>query len=205
MISMDIAVWLRGLGLEQYERAFRENDIDPELLPELTADDLIGLGIGSIGHRRRLLAAIAALRSSEPNPPADLPKPPAIYPKRQKGVAERRQLTVMFSDLADSTVLASRLDPEEPGEVIGAYHRCVAEAVSRFEGFLAKYLGDGVLAYFGYPVAHEDDTERVSEPAEVIPALRRALDVNTSGRPAYIEFICCQYPVYGQWVGRGAE
>jgi class 3 adenylate cyclase len=157
---MDIAVWLRGLGLEQYDQAFRENDIDPELLPELTADDLIGLGIGSIGHRRRLLAAIAALRSSEPNPPADLPKPPAVYPKRQKGVAERRQLTVMFSDLADSTVLASRLDPEEMGEVIGAYHRCVAGAVSRFDGFLAKYLGDGVLAYFGFPTAHEDDAER---------------------------------------------
>jgi class 3 adenylate cyclase len=205
MISMDIAVWLRGLGLEQYERAFRENDIDPELLPELTADDLIGLGIGSIGHRRRLLAAIAALRSSEPNRPADLPEPPAIDPKRQPGVAERRQLTVMFSDLANSTMLASRVDPEELGEVIGTYHRCVAEVVGRFNGFLAKYLGDGVLAYFGYPVAHEDDTERVSEPAEIIPALRRALDINTSGRPAYIEFICCQYPIYGQWVGRSAE
>jgi class 3 adenylate cyclase len=205
MISMDIAVWLRGLGLEQYERAFRENDIDPELLPELTADDLIGLGIGSIGHRRRLLAAIAALQSSEPNRPADLPEPPAIDPKRQPGVAERRQLTVMFSDLANSTMLASRVDPEELGEVIGTYHRCVAEVVGRFNGFLAKYLGDGVLAYFGYPVAHEDDTERVSEPAEIIPALRRALDINTSGRPAYIEFICCQYPIYGQWVGRSAE
>jgi class 3 adenylate cyclase len=157
---MDIAVWLLGLELEQYEQAFRENDIDPELLPELTADHRIGLGIGSIGHRRRLLAAIAALRSSEPNRPADLPEPPAIDPRRQKGVAERRQLTVMFSDLADSTVLASRLDPEEMGEVIGAYHRCVAGAVERFDGFLAKYLGDGVLAYFGYPVAHEDDAER---------------------------------------------
>jgi class 3 adenylate cyclase len=142
---------LQGLGLEQYEQAFRENDIDPELLPELTADDLIGLGIGSIGPRRRLLAAIAALRSSEPNRLADLPEPPAIDPKRQKAVAERPQLAVIFSDLADPTARASRLDPEEMGDVIGAYHRCVAGAVSRFDGFLAKYLGDGVLAYFGFP------------------------------------------------------
>jgi len=107
-----------------------------------------------------MLAAIAALRSSEPNPSADLPKPPANDPERQPGVAERRQLTVMFSDLADSTALAQNIDPEELGEVIASYHRCVAEAVGHFDGFLAKYLGDGVLAYFGYPMAHEDDAER---------------------------------------------
>jgi class 3 adenylate cyclase len=195
--SMDIAVWLQGLGLEQYEQAFRENDIDPELLPELTADDLIGLGIGSIGHRRRLLAAIAALRSSEPNRPADLPEPPAIDPKRQKAVAERWQLTVMFSDLADSTVLASRLDPEELGEVIGAYHRCVAEAVERFDGFLAKYLGDGVLAYSGYPVAHEDDAERAVRAG--LEGTRAVTALDGGGAPLRARVGIATGPGGGRW------
>ena len=180
-ISMDIAGWLRGLGLEQYEQAFRENDIDPQLLPELTADDLIGLGVGSIGHRRRLLAAIAALRPRELGPSDEPSKPPAVDTRRRQGAAERRQLTVMFSDLADSTALASRLDPEELGEVIGAYHRCVAEAVSRFDGFLAKYLGDGVLAYFGYPVAHEDDAERAVRAG--LEVTRRVAALSGPGSP----------------------
>ena len=157
---MEIAAWLRGLGLEQYVQSFRENDIDAKVLPELTADDLMDLGVTSIGHRRRLLAAIAALWPPEPSPSDEMPKPPAVDPRQQPGAAERRQLTVMFSDLVESTMLASRLDPEELGEVIGAYHRRVAEVIGRFDGFLAKYLGDGVLAYFGYPVAHEDDAER---------------------------------------------
>jgi class 3 adenylate cyclase len=148
---MDITAWLRGLGLEQYAQSFRENNVDAAVLPALTADDLIGLGVSSIGHRRRLLAAIAS---------AELPQPPTGDARRQPGAAERRQLTVMFSDLVDSTMLASRLDPEELGEVIGVYHRCVADVVGRFDGFLAKYLGDGVLTYFGYPTAHEDDAER---------------------------------------------
>jgi class 3 adenylate cyclase len=111
---MGIAGWLRDLGLERYEQAFLENDIDAAVLPELTADDLISVGVSSIGHRRRLLAAIAAPRSPEPGPSDELPKPPAIG-ARQPGAAERRQLTVMFSDLVDSTILASRLDPEELG------------------------------------------------------------------------------------------
>jgi len=134
---MDITAWLRGLGLEQYAQSFRENNVDAAVLPALTADDLIGLGVSSIGHRRRLLAAIAS---------AELPQPPTGDARRQPGAAERRQLTVMFSDLVDSTMLASRLDPEELGEVIGVYHRCVADVVGRFDGFLSKYLGDGVLA-----------------------------------------------------------
>jgi class 3 adenylate cyclase len=154
---MDVAEWLRGLGLEQYAPAFRDNDIDGEVLRRLGGDDLRELGVASVGHRRRLLDAIAALENAQQAPEASLAPAPAVG---AAGAAERRQLTVMFSDLADSTMLASRLDPEELGKVIGAYHRCVADVVGRFDGFLAKYLGDGVLAYFGFPVAHEDDAER---------------------------------------------
>jgi class 3 adenylate cyclase len=152
---MDVAEWLRGLGLEQYLPAFRDNDIDAEVLRRLTADDLREIGVASIGHRRRLLDAVKALGDAPPAPPA-APEPAIAA----GGEAERRQLTVMFCDLVDSTALSSRLDPEELGEVIGAYHRCAAEVVRRFDGFLAKDLGDGVLAYFGYPLAHEDDAER---------------------------------------------
>ena len=154
---MDVAEWLRGLGLEQYGPAFRDHDIDGEVLRRLTGDDLRELGVASVGHRRRLLDAIAALGEARPALEESLSPAPT---RGAAGEAERRQLTVMFSDLADSTALASRIDPEELSEVIAAYHRCVAEVIVRFGGFLAKYLGDGVLAYFGFPVAHEDDAER---------------------------------------------
>ena len=154
---MDVAEWLRRLGLEQYAPGFRDNDVDGEVLRRLTGEDLRELGVASVGHRRRLIDAIAALSDTQPAPEASLAPAPALGTARE---AERRQLTVLFSDLVDSTLLASRLDPEEYAAVIGAYHRCVAETVGRFDGFLAKYLGDGVLAYFGYPAAHEDDAER---------------------------------------------
>jgi class 3 adenylate cyclase/predicted ATPase len=154
-MAIDVADWLHGLGLEQYMPAFAANDIDGEILPELTTDDLIGLGITSIGHRRKLLAAIAGLRGEAPQPLAEI-SPAAVV----AGEAERRQLSVMFCDLVGSTPLSARYDPEDLREVIGAYHRCVAETVARFAGFVAKYMGDGVLIYFGYPEAHEDDPER---------------------------------------------
>jgi len=156
---MDVVGWLRGLGLERYVPAFRDNDIDGEVLRRLTAEDLRELGIASIGHRRRLLDAIAALRDRQPTagaPPAPAPATTAA------GEAERRQLTVMFCDLVGSTPLSARLDPEDLRGIIGSYHRCVAETVESFGGFVARYMGDGALVYFGYPRAHEDDAERAT-------------------------------------------
>jgi class 3 adenylate cyclase len=156
---MDIGGWLRRLGLEQYEAAFRENAISEKVLPNLTAEDLKDLGVGMIGHRRILLDAIAALRA-ETSAPTPLSVTPRVTDKAVEDSAERRQVTVMFSDLVGSTALSTRLDPEDLREVISAYQRCVADTVRRSGGFVARYMGDGVLIYFGYPVAHEDDGER---------------------------------------------
>jgi SAM (Sterile alpha motif) domain-containing protein/adenylate/guanylate cyclase family protein len=165
--ELEVTAWLRGLGLQQYADAFRENAVDADVLFDLTGDDLHDLGVALIGHRRKLLAAIAALRAErDPSRPtgegsavasAELRGPDPHGPRTD---AERRQLTVMFCDLVGSTALSARSDPEDLREVIGAYHRCVADTVARFDGFVAKYMGDGVLVYFGYPQAHEDDAER---------------------------------------------
>ena len=152
---MDVAAWLRGLGLEQYAPAFRDNDVDGEVLPELTADDLISIGVTSVGHRRKLLEAIAGLGTAVPTAVVAAPAPGA--PAQVD--AERRQLTVMFCDIVGSTALSTRYDPEDLRELIGGYHRAVAETVGRFDGFVAKYMGDGALLYFGYPQPHEDDAE----------------------------------------------
>jgi class 3 adenylate cyclase len=157
---MDVAAWLRGLGLEQYAPAFRDNDVDGEVLPELTADDLISIGVTSVGHRRKLLAAIAALRAGPPAVVKSATSAPSAPLSPTTIDAERRQLTVMFCDLVGSTALSTRHDPEDLRELIGDYHRAVSETVRRFDGFVAKYMGDGVLIYFGYPQAHEDDAER---------------------------------------------
>ena len=154
---MDIGDWLRSLGLERYEAAFCENEIDETVLPNLTAEDLKELGVNALGHRRILLDAIAALRGDTQ---ASLPKAPQTVDRSATDTAERRQVTLMFSDLGGSTALSARMDPEDLREVISAYQKCVAETVQRFGGFVAKYMGDGVLIYFGYPQAHEDDAER---------------------------------------------
>jgi len=156
---MDLAVWLRSLGLEQYEAVFRENAIDETVLPDLTDQDLEKVGV-LLGHRRRLLRAIAALENTEKGSsaiPSAAASPPLSLPR---DAAERRQVTVMFCDLVGSTALSARMDPEDLREVISAYQKCVAETAHRFGGFVAKYMGDGVLVYFGYPQAHEDDAER---------------------------------------------
>ena len=155
---MDLGRWLRSLGLEQYEAAFRENAIDEKVLPRLTAEDLKDLGVVIVGHRRTMLDAIATLRT-DAGAKAPSSDAPPIIETPPKDTAERRQVTVMFSDLVGSTALSARMDPEDLREVISAYQKCVAETVQRFGGFVAKYMGDGVLIYFGYPQAHEDDAE----------------------------------------------
>jgi class 3 adenylate cyclase/predicted ATPase len=156
---MELEGWLRKLGLEQYEAVFREHEIDSAVLPKLTAEDLKEIGVKPIGHRRKLLDAIAALRAegSGSAPSSD------VIPDSDQAAtdsAERRHVTVMFSDIVGSTALSERMDPEDLREIISAYQTCVASPVRRFGGYVAKYLGDGVLIYFGYPVAHEDDAER---------------------------------------------
>jgi class 3 adenylate cyclase len=159
---MDIVVWLRSLGLGKYEAAFRENEIDETVLPGLTHETLKELGVTAVGHRLKLLDAIAALRNDgSGNPPsvdaATTSSAPSAHPEDR---AERRQVTVMFSDLVGSTALSTRMDPEDLREVISTYQKRVTDTVQRFGGFVAKYMGDGVLIYFGYPQAHEDDAER---------------------------------------------
>ena len=156
---MDVGGWLRSLGLEQYEAAFRDNEITEKLLPSLTSEDLRDLGVSVVGHRRALLNAIADLRSAKDADQVPSPAFETIGPA-SNDIAERRQVTVMFSDLVGSTALSARMDPEDLREVISAYQKCVTETVRRFGGFVAKYMGDGVLIYFGYPPAHEDDAER---------------------------------------------
>jgi class 3 adenylate cyclase len=153
---MDVAAWLQDLGLERYVPAFRDNDIDADVLLKLTAEDLICIGVTSVGHRRKLLDAVASLGMAVPAVVVTASAPGASAPVD----AERRQLTVMFCDLVGSTTLSTRHDPEDLRELIGDYHRAVSKTVGRFDGFVAKYMGDGVLIYFGYPQAHEDDAER---------------------------------------------
>jgi class 3 adenylate cyclase/predicted ATPase len=149
-----IADWLNTLGMSEYAERFAESDVDTSVLRDLTDQDLKELGV-SLGHRRKMLRAIAELTGAAPTSPQ-----PALTEPKTQDTAERRQVTVMFSDLAGSTALSARMDPEDLREVISAYQKCVASTVQRFGGFVAKYIGDGVLVYFGYPQAHEDDAER---------------------------------------------
>jgi class 3 adenylate cyclase/predicted ATPase len=168
---MDVGDWLRRLGFEQYEAAFRDNEIDDTVLPRLSAEDLKELGVGSVGHRRKLLDAIAGLRA-EADGPTPLSDTAPARDEAAKDTAERRQVTVMFSDLVGSTSLSARMDPEDLRDIISAYQTCIADTVRRFGGFVAKYMGDGVLVYFGYPQAHEDDAERAVRAAlEAIAAV----------------------------------
>ena len=148
-----IADWLKTLGMSEYAALFAENRIDFSILRDLTDQDLKDLGV-VLGDRRKMLRAIGELEAASPAAPATSTGPVS------HDAAERRQVTVMFSDLVGSTALSARMDPEDLREVIAAYQKRVAETVQRFGGFVAKYMGDGVLVYFGYPQAHEDDAER---------------------------------------------
>lgn len=192
---MDIAEWLESLGLSQYAPAFAENAIEWEILPKLTSDDLREIGVLAVGHRRRLLEAIA----SAPNVPAASAATPPVNATAE---AERRQLTVMFCDLVGSTLLAARRDPEDLREILGAYHRAVAETVGRFAGFVAKYMGDGVLVYFGYPQAHEDDSERAVRAGLAVIDAIAGLDLPE--RLAVRLGIATGLVVVGDLIGEGA-
>src|SRR6516162_1752947 len=192
---MDIPGWLKNLGLEQYEAVFHDNDIEGSVLYSLTNEDLKDIGVASVGHRRRLLDAIAVLREEES-------RAAAVGPTLAAGPeAERRQLTLMFCDLVGSTPLASRFDPEDLSEIIGSYHRTVTEAIGRFDGFVAKYMGDGVLTYFGYPQAHEDDAERaVRAGLAVIKAVAR---LDLPERLAVRVGVATGLVVVGELIGEG--
>ncbi len=192
---MDITVWLRGLGLERYEAAFRDNEIDWGALPKLTLEDLKDLGVVLGRHRRKLLEAVAALQGKTD---AAAERAPAVP------VAERRQLTVMFCDLVGSTALSARLDPEDLRAVIGAYHRCVAKVIGRGGGFVAKYMGDGVLAYFGYPRADEHDAERAVRTA--LKLVDKVAGVDTVAAPLQVRVgIATGLVVVGDLIGQGAS
>jgi class 3 adenylate cyclase/predicted ATPase len=172
---MEIDGWLRAIGLSEYAEMFHANDINIELLGRLTNDDLKDIGVVSLGHRKKLLEAIAEH--------AGAISVPALSEPQAQDAAERRQVTVMFSDLVGSTALSGQMDPEDLRELISAYQTCVAETVRRHGGFVAKYLGDGVLVYFGYPQAHEDDAEQAVraglETIAAVTALKMTVPLQT--------------------------
>ena len=195
---MDVGEWLRSLGLSRYEEAFREAEIGPDVLPDLTDGDLEKLGV-PLGDRKRLLKAIASFGPAEVV--AEL-RGPSPTPS-STDAAERRQLTVMFCDLVGSTAMSTRLDPEDMREVVAAYQKCVSETVRRFGGFVAKYMGDGVLAYFGYPQAHEHDAERAVRAGlaivEAAPTLQTA-----AGAPLHVRVgLATGIVVVGDLLGSG--
>ena len=196
----EIAHWLEGLGLQQYTQPFAENAIDAEALRTLTDADLKELGVAALGHRKKLLAAIAHLDA----PPAEPSRAPTPVAATAASAAERRQLTVMFVDLVGSTALSARLDPEDMREIVGAYHRCCADFITKAGGFVAKYMGDGVLAYFGYPQAHEHDAERGVRAGlalvEAVPKLTTSAGVPLQARVG----IATGVVVVGDLIGAGA-
>jgi predicted ATPase/class 3 adenylate cyclase len=191
-----ITEWLASLGLSEYAQRFAENDIDVTVLRHLTDQDLKEIGV-SLGHRRKILASIAELAGAAParSQPTALPEP------KPRDDAERRQLTVMFTDLVGSTALSTKLDPEDLRSVIGALHKCVAQTVGRFGGFVARYMGDGALVYFGYPQAHEDDAERAVRAGLTLVEAVRSL---TAPEPLHVRIgIGTGLVVVGDLVGTG--
>ena len=192
-----IAEWLKKLGMSEYTERFAENRIDLSVLPDLTDQHLEKLGV-ALGDRLKLLRAIRELSAATVAQPA-----PAAALVLQDS-AERRQLTVMFCDLVGSTALSAKLDPENLRNVIGAYHRCCMELVERNGGFVAKYMGDGVLAYFGYPKAHEHDAERaVRAGLNLVQAVPKL--ATHAGSPLQVRIgIATGLVVVGDLIGAGA-
>lgn len=196
----DVRNWLSGLGLEAYIDAFVENEIDPALLPHLTGDDLTALGVTKLGHRKKLLMAMKDLRTGA------APRGAGRHDARETRTphAERRQLTVMFVDVVDSTALAGRIDPEDLRDILTGFQNAVAGSVARFDGQVAKYMGDGVLCYFGWPKAHEDDAERaVRAGLDILRVLKK---IETTGRERISVRIgvATGLVVVGDLIGEGA-
>jgi class 3 adenylate cyclase len=203
---MDVGDWLRSLGLAQYEAAFRDNEVDGKILPKLTAEDLKELGVTAVGHRRAILAAIEELSAPSAAPATKPASASAANPiaARTADVAERRQLTVMFCDLVGSTAMSARLDPEDMREVIRAYQDACSGAVARYDGFVAEFMGDGILAYFGYPRAHEDDAERAVRAGLEISAVVARLETRAGDALQIRIGIATGLVVVGDLIGQGS-
>src|SRR5215831_9184939 len=192
-----IADWLKKLGMSEYAERFAENRIDLSVLPDLTDQHLEKLGV-ALGDRLKILRAIRELSVTTVAQPAASAAPVV------QDSAERRQLTVMFCDLVGSTALSGKLDPEDLRGIIGTYHRCCTELVERNGGFVAKYIGDGVLAYFGYPQAHEHDAERAVRAGLGLVEAMPKLATNT-GSPLQVRIgIATGLVVVGDLIGAGA-
>jgi class 3 adenylate cyclase/tetratricopeptide (TPR) repeat protein len=204
-MSTDVANWLRGLGLGQYAAAFRDNAVDSALLSRLTPDDLKDLGVSLVGHRRRLLDAIAALKSSDNtnSPVPHAANATASSVTARSSDAERRQLTVMFCDLVGSTALSAQLDPEVLSDIIAAFQAICVNAVKGFGGSIAKYMGDGVLVYFGYPEAHEDDAERAVRAGLALIDAMKTAPTFSKVRPQVRIGIATGLVVVGELIGEG--
>ena len=181
---MDVGGWLRNLGLDKYEAAFRENGIDGQVLRHITAEDLREIGVATVGERRRLLAAIAELAAPSPATEPRPPPSPTVRPKTPEVSAERRPITVMFCDLVGSTALASRLDAEDWRNLVNAYLDEASGAVTGMGGHVLKRLGDGLMALFGYPHAQENDAERAVRAALAIQRALAVLNARNSGKGA---------------------
>ena len=196
-----IGDWLEKLGMSEYAERFAQNRIDFSVLPDLTDQDLEKLGV-VLGDRRKMLRAIASLEALKNAPAATVA--PAVSAKPQPlNIAERRQVTVMFSDLVGSTALSACMDPEDLRDVISAYQKCVAETVRRFGGFVAKYMGDGALVYFGYPEAHEDDAERAVRAGLALLEAVAAIQPPLPTRPQIRVGIATGMVVIGELIGEG--
>ena len=180
-----ISDWLESLGLSEYAQRFAQNDIDFSILADLTDQDLEKIGVTSLGHRRKILRSITALdgASAGPapvattSPPRAAPAPP-VAPAAAEAAGERRYLTVMFCDLVGSTAISAQLDAEDWRDLVGSYLDAASAAVTEMGGHVAKKLGDGILAFFGYPVAHENDAERAARAALSISARSPSSTVN---------------------------
>ncbi|MBD3665929.1 adenylate/guanylate cyclase domain-containing protein [Sulfitobacter aestuariivivens] len=158
MTEVELSAWLADLGLGVYAEAFESNEIDWSVLPELTNDDLKDLGVNLVGHRRKLLKAISELNSA-PDKPVPAPVQPEPEPEPET-FAERRQVSVLFCDMVGSTSLSTQIDPEDLREVQRRYQDAVATAVSAHGGHIGSFVGDGIVIYFGWPIATENQAER---------------------------------------------